>query len=123
MRVLVDSSVWINHIRAPEAALERLLAGGSVATHSFVIGELSLGHIKTREKVIASLAKLPRMPVVGHDELLLFVRANKLSGSGIGLVDAHLLASAKLDDAHFWTADRNAANIATRLGIRFVEER
>lgn len=123
MKVLVDSSVWINHIRTPEAALERLLTGGNVATHPFVIGELSLGHIRTREKVIASLAQLPRVPVVAHDELLLFVRANKLSGTGIGLADTYLLASAKLDGAQFWTADRNAANIATRLGIRFVVER
>jgi predicted nucleic acid-binding protein len=119
MRVLVDTSIWINHVRKSDPVLDGLLQEDRVVTHPFVIGELALGSIRSGDKVVANLLQLPCVSVVDQHELLVFIEAKKLSGTGIGFVDASLLASAAIAQVHFWTSDRNAAAIALRLDVAF----
>ena len=115
--ILVDTSVWVDHLRHGNAALAARLDTGEVLTHPFVIGELACGGARRRREILASLATLPQAPVASHDEVLAFVDAQKLSGSGIGWIDAHLLASTRLSGVNLWTLDRSLAAAAHRLGI------
>jgi hypothetical protein len=119
MRVLVDTSVWVDHLRRGEAHLVRLLDKGAVLCHPFVIGELACGNLKNRSSILAALQELTTAPMIGENEYLHFVEANRLFGLGIGFVDVHLLASALLADATLWTADKRLQKIATDLGIAY----
>jgi predicted nucleic acid-binding protein len=94
--ILVDSSVWIDHLRKTEPMLEALLLDGRVLVHPFVVGELALGNLRQRGTILDALLALPRSDAVTDEELLLFVDLHGLSGHGIGLVDAHLLAAVML---------------------------
>ena len=120
MRVLIDTSIWINHIRKRDAVLDILLLEGLALIHPFVIGELALGQFKNRENVLDHLQRMPKAIDVIEAELLHFIDRLKLFGTGIGLVDAHLLASAKIMQAQFWSADICAVAQARRLGIEYV---
>jgi len=115
--VLVDTSVWINHFRRSNDDLEYFLAQGSVSIHPFVIGELACGSLKNRDEVISLLSALPAVPVATHDEVMRFVDAAKLYGTGVGWIDAHLLASARLAHESLWSADRPLRLAAIRLGL------
>ena len=117
--VLVDTSVWINHLREGDRHLEKLLVEGDVACHTHVIGELACGNLKNREEIISLLQALPMTPVVEFDEYLFFIEQHQLSGKGIGFVDIHLLASATLDQVPLWTADKRLEDAATQLGLNF----
>jgi predicted nucleic acid-binding protein len=117
--VLADTSVWVNHWRRGIAAFGKLLSADTVAVHPFVIGELALGALHPRAQVLADLAKLRALPIAEHREVLELVERKNLAGSGIGWVDAHLLASAILGAARLWTLDRRMARVAERLGIAF----
>lgn len=115
--ILVDSSVWIDHLRGTDAMLARLLEMDRVLTHPFVIAELALGRLRQRELIIDSLRALPRAETATHDELLHFIERHELAGIGIGLVDAHLLASVALvPEATFWTRDRRLRVVAEKMG-------
>ena len=103
---LVDTSVWIQHLRHGSNDLRRLLGEGGVLCHPFIVGELSCGNIKNRFEVINLLQSLPAVLVAEHDEVMQFLHDNKLSGRGLGWIDLHLLASASLSRASFWTMDR-----------------
>jgi predicted nucleic acid-binding protein len=118
--VLVDTSVWIRFLanRMPYAAeLERLLERDEVAGHDFVYGELLIGDAGGRTQLLKSYDLIHRVPAVDHAEVATFVRSHKLHGRGIGWIDAHLLASALIADAHLWTADERLARLAGELGI------
>ncbi len=116
--ILVDSSVWIDHLRSANSTLADLLANGEVLSHPVVIGELALGHIKREDMIINKMSELPAAEIVEHHEALAFIRLNALGGSGIGYGDAHLLASARLTpDASLWTRDRSLLSAALRLGV------
>jgi hypothetical protein len=116
--ILVDSSVWIDHIRYGVAALEDLLQRNHVLSHPAVIGELALGRPRQEEKIIADMSELLPAEIADHDEVLHFIRRNSLGGSGIGYADAHLLASTQLTaDAALWTRDRRLLAAARRLGL------
>ena len=117
--MLVDTSVWVDHLRGDNATLTLLLARGEVVCHSFVVGELACGRLKNRKEVLALLTALPRARQADHDEVLVFVESHRLGGSGIGWVDAHLLASAKLSNVPLWTLDRRLSSVARslRLGV------
>ena len=91
--ILVDTSVWVDHLRAGEQGLEELLQHGRVLMHPFVIGELACGNLQNREMVLMLLHELPRAPVATDEEALLFIDRHRLYGLGIGYIDAHLLAS------------------------------
>jgi predicted nucleic acid-binding protein len=115
--VLVDTSVWIGHFRVTNLTLVRLLKETRVVVHRFVIGELASGQLAGRHEVLALLGKLPRLEPVSHAEALAFSEGNRLAGTGIGWVDVHLLASARLACASIMTADKALAKAARRLGL------
>lgn len=116
--ILVDTSVWIDHLRAGDAALVRLLETGRVLAHPYVIGELALGSLKNRDVVVSTLGDLPRVTVATDDEVLRFIGEQTLFGLGIGYVDAHLLAATRLTPgATIWTRDKRLAATAERLSL------
>ena len=116
--ILVDTSVWIDHLRADNAMLKRLLNGGRVLTHPLVIGELALGQMRQREIILAALSDLPRAEPATAGELLGFIDREVLFGRGVGYVDAHLLASVRLTaGAKLWTRDTTLRRVAEELGL------
>jgi hypothetical protein len=117
--VLVDTSVWIDHLRKSEARLHDLLLNDEVVTHPFVRLELALGSISHREKVLADLALLPHVPVAGTEELFGLLELRRLYRRGVGITDLHLTASALFDPSiKIWTRDRRLGEIADELRIR-----
>jgi hypothetical protein len=124
MTVLVDTSIWIDHFRRGDSRLVDLLDRGEVALHPFVLGELCLGHVPRIAEMMDDLTTLPSASVASTDEVLKFIRARKLPGTGIGYVDAHLLASAALmSETSVWTRDKRlfAAANSLSLAARFPE--
>jgi predicted nucleic acid-binding protein len=120
--VLVDTSVWIRFLanRMPYAAeLDRLLESDEAAGHDLVYGELLIGDPGGRTQLLNSYDLIHRVPDVGHAEATEFVRSHKLHGTGIGWIDAHLLASALVADTSLWTADEHLARLAGKLGIAY----
>jgi len=115
--MLVDTSVWIDHFRRQDAVLAALLEQAAVECHPFVTGELACGSLKRRQEIVALLQALPHVPVVEHDEALAFVERHRLSGTGIGWIDAHLLASTHLAHTTLWTRDRRLLSAARALGV------
>ncbi|VVE12478.1 type II toxin-antitoxin system VapC family toxin [Pandoraea cepalis] len=116
--ILVDTSVWIDHLRAGDATLVRLLETGRVLAHPYVIGELALGSLKNRDVVVSTLGDLPRVTVATDEEVLRFIGEQTLFGLGIGYVDAHLLAATRLTPgATIWTRDKRLAATAERLSL------
>lgn len=116
--ILVDTSIWIDHIRSSDPKLSDLLAEDRVAIHPFVIGEIGLGSIASRMQVLLALEKLPASTVAFESEVLSFIERYGLQGSGIGYVDAHLLVSTRLaDGGSLLTRDRRLRAVAERLGI------
>lgn len=116
---LVDTSVWVDHFRRGNDHLRYLLAEERVMGHRFVLGELACGHLRNRREILSLLAALPQAPVAGHDEALRFLEGAKLHGKGIGWIDIHLLASARISRARLWTLDRRLAREAERLSIGY----
>jgi predicted nucleic acid-binding protein len=117
--MLVDTSVWIDHFRYGNATLVALLEDDAVWCHPFVIGELACGRTSNRRRIRSLLEALPRPPEAEHREVLGFVERNGLAGSGIGWLDAHLMASARLAGVRVWTLDRPLHRVARRLGMGF----
>jgi predicted nucleic acid-binding protein len=116
--ILVDTSVWIDHLRRGDATLFGLLDSGQVLAHPFVIGEIAMGTLSQRADVLGGLRALPRATVAGDAEVLAFIERRSLSGLGIGYVDAHLLASTRLTpDASLWTRDLRLLGVAERMGL------
>lgn len=117
--ILVDTSVWIDHLRRPEARLQELLLNDEVVTHAFVRLELALGSIAHRETVLGDLALLPQVQVAETEELFGLLELRKLYRRGVGVTDLHLVASALFDrSVLIWTRDRRLGEIADELGIR-----
>jgi predicted nucleic acid-binding protein len=115
--MLVDTSVWINHFRRSDHDLEYLLDEGLVVTHPFVIGELACGSLAKRGQVLDLLNALPTVLVATADEVHALVDKHRLFGAGLGWIDAHLLASAKLSHQPLWTADRRLRSAAVKVGL------
>jgi len=115
--LVVDTSVWVDHLRHGNEDLASRLKAAEVHCHPFVIGEIACGNIARRKEIISLLGNLPQAPLADHDEVLAFVEVRGLAGSGIGWVDAHLLASAALARAPLWTLDSKLARVAARLGL------
>ena len=114
---LVDTSIWANHLRRADPALVRLLDEAQVFCHPYVIGELACGRLAQRHDVLKLLARLPRLAPVSDAEAMMFIEANDLAGSGVGWVDVHLLAAARLARVGLLTADKALKRAATRLGV------
>ena len=115
--VLVDTSVWIDHLRGRSGALAERLEQGEVLTHPFVCGELACGHLARRDEILSLLAQLPTAPAASHDEAMRLVTERQLSGKGLGWVDVHLLATALLAGVRLWTNDRALAAAAEQMGV------
>ena len=113
--MLVDTSVWVDHLRRGNATLRSRLEGGEVWCHSFVIGEIACGRLRNRIEILSFLEALPRVKEADHAEVLAFIERNDIAGSGIGWIDAHLLASARLSGVSLWTLDRRLAAISRAL--------
>lgn len=120
-RVLADTSLWIDHIAGKPTAIPDLLKRRRIALHPLVVGELAMGSLKNRSLFIRELKKLPSVAAASHSEVMAFVEWQELFGTGIGFVDAHLLASAKTTDKlTIATKDRRLASQAERLGLAFT---
>ncbi len=113
--VLVDTSVWIQHLRKGEPQLAELLEKATVLIHPFVLGELACGRLKNRGQFLSDLETLPEATVATQEETLELIHNRKLWGRGIGWIDAHLLASALLSNCRLWTLDQNLKTIADDL--------
>lgn len=118
--ILVDTSVWVDHLRAGDAHLAALLERDAVACHELVVGEIACGDLKKRKEVLGALSLLPRCEPASHDEVRFFIERHKLMGRGIGYIDVSLLAAATLSNARLWTRDRRLADIAAELGCGYA---
>jgi predicted nucleic acid-binding protein len=116
--ILVDTSVWIEHFRSTSPSLTELLGGGEVLGHPFVSGELALGNLRRRDDILRALRRLLQAIGASHREVLQFIDSEALFGRGIGYVDAHLLAAARLTvGSKLWTFDRRLQAVAAQLGL------
>jgi len=118
--ILVDTSVWIDHLRKGAPALAGLLEDGEVVMHPFVLGELACGILKNRGEVLQLLSDLPMAATATESEALRFIEDRGLMGRGIGYIDVHLLASTVLSATRLWTRDKSLAAVAADLGVAFV---
>ncbi len=118
--VIVDTSIWVAHLRQGSGHLRELLLDATVVCHPFIIGELACGNIKNREEILSLLQTLPMAPTVTLYELLYFIEQSGMMGKGIGFVDAHLLASAKLTGAPMWTSDKRMRSAAIELDVAYT---
>ena len=133
--ILVDTSVWIDHFRAADPQLAALLGQNQVLAHPCVIGEVALGSVKQRVQVLRHLNNLPAAIVATHNEVLafnehqdfvvrrhnevlVFIERHAIANTGVGYVDACLLASTALSPgAELWSRDKNLRASATRCGL------
>jgi predicted nucleic acid-binding protein len=115
--ILVDTSVWVEHLRTGNSQLEESLEAEQVLGHPFVVGEIALGNLKQRALVLKSLRNLPGAKTASDDEVFDLIERRRLHGLGIGYVDVHLLASTLLSDASLWTLDRRLHRAAIRIGV------
>jgi len=120
--VLVDTSVWIGHLRKTSCSLAGLLDDGEVAIHPFVIGELASGNLANRKEILSLLNSLPALQRLEDDEILFFIEQHSLAGRGLGLIDVHLLASSKMSEHPLWTTDKRLAATAEELGLGFGQQ-
>lgn len=115
--ILVDTSVWVEHLRRGLPRLATHLQDGEVLIHPWVIGELACGTLRNRQEVLELLQGLPAATVASEAEVLLLIERDHLMGRGIGYVDVHLLASARLSHCRLWTQDRRLAAVAEEQGL------
>jgi hypothetical protein len=118
--VIVDTSIWVSHLRQGSRQLEKLLMAAEVMCHPFIIGELACGNLKNRNEIISLLQSLPMAPTIEFDEFLFFIDRNHLMGKGVGFVDVHLLASAQLTGIPLWTADKRLKSAADQLQVTSI---
>ncbi len=114
--ILADTSVWVDHLRRSDPALRAALEANEICIHPMVIGELACGNLRNRT-ILTNLQLLPQATVATHEEALVMIEQNKLMGRGVGFVDVHLLASAKLSKATLWTRDKRLAAMAVEFGL------
>ena len=120
--ILVDTSVWVDHLRTGDAHLSAVLEGSNVAMHPMVLGELACGDLNDRETLLALWRNLPQLVAATDAEALFFLERNHLWGRGIGYIDVHLLASVSLNaEGRLWTRDRRLRETAEQLGLAHAE--
>lgn len=116
--ILVDTSVWVDHLRGADEALANLLNTAQVLSHPFVVGELACGNLRNRTEVLSLLQNLPQAPVARDAEVLFFIERHRLMECGIGYIDAHLLAAtALIGTARLWTRDKRLVKVAADLEL------
>ena len=117
--VLVDTSIWVSHLRTGEPHLKVLLQNGEVLCHPFIVGELACGQIKNRSEILTLLQALPIAKMAEHEEILRFIEIQHLMGVSLGLIDVYLLAAAFLSMAPLWTTDKRLKAMSERLNIDY----
>ena len=117
--ILVDTSLWVEHLRHGHRELASLLLKAEVVCHRFVIGELACGLIRNRKEVLSLLRSLPSAAEADHDEVMDFMERNQLMEKGLGLIDIHLMASAFLSGMPLWALDRKLRRESSRVGIAY----
>ncbi len=120
--VLVDTSIWIDHLQKGSQTLSGLLQKNQVILHPFVIGELACGNLSNRKEILSLLHALPLIGSVENDEVLFFLEKQRLYGKGLALVDLHLLASCVLHRCPLWTRDKRLNTEAMNMQLNFVPE-
>lgn len=121
--ILVDTNVWVDHLRQADQGMRQHLAAGNVTTHPMVVGELACGNLPRREQTLAQLRTLPGLKALDDEAVLAVIESNKLMGRGIGLVDAHLLGAVLAGPAgtQLWTRDRRLHKLADEAGVAYFE--
>ncbi len=117
--VLVDTSVWVAHLRGGNIGLEALLDDGHVVCHPFIVGELACGNLKNRSGILSLFQALPTAACAEHKEVMRFIEGHSLMGKGLGYLDIHLLASARLTGVPLWTLDRKLGMASSSLGLKY----
>jgi predicted nucleic acid-binding protein len=117
--ILVDTSVWVAHLRDGGVGLETLLEDGHVVCHPFIVGELACGNLANRSEILSLFSALPMAAHVEHEEVMVFIENYSLMGKGLGYVDVHLLASAMLSNVRLWTLDKRLSEVAEKLGLGY----
>jgi hypothetical protein len=121
--ILVDTSVWVDHLRTGDEGLAGLLERAEVFVHAFVIGELACGALRNRDQVLRLLSQMPRIVQATDPEVLHVIERHDLAGQGIGYIDAHLLASALLaSPTRIWTRDRRLREQAERMEVALAAD-
>ena len=118
--VLVDTSVWVTHLRKNEARLYHLLEEGAVSVHPFIVGELACGNLKNRKTIFQYLSYLPKVKQAQEEEVLGFLEVHELYGRGLAYVDVHLLVSAILSHTPLWTFDKELQTLARQFKISYI---
>lgn len=117
LMLLVDKSIWVDHLRQSDSLLSEALGQGLVVEHDWVIGELACGHIHNRDEVLALLQDLSHGPLATHQEVMTLIHREGLMGQGVSYVDVNLLASCRLGSLQLWTRDRRFKRLANSLVI------
>ena len=118
--ILVDTSIWIDHLQSGNEGLIALLNSSQVSMHTFVLGELACGNLRQRTEILTLLKDLPQATVAQDEEVLLFIEQHELMGKGIGYIDAHLLAASLLNsNTQLWTRDKRLSTLARKLNIEY----
>lgn len=121
--VLVDTSVWVDHLRRGDKRLAQLLVQNQVMMHPMIIGELACGNMQNRNELLALWQNLPAVKEATHGEAMYFLEHQQLMGKGIGYIDLHLLAAARLNgSARLWTRDIRLAQLANDIGSAFQHD-
>jgi predicted nucleic acid-binding protein len=117
--VLVDTSVWVEHLRSGNIGLENLLNEGHVVCHIFIVGELACGNLSNRSEILSLLEALPLANHAEHEEMMHLIENYSLMGKGLGYIDMHLLVSAALTKVPIWTLDRKLKEVSSKLGLEY----
>jgi hypothetical protein len=117
--VLVDTSVWVFHLRQGSEELQKLLYEGEVVCHPFIVGELACGNLKNRHEILTYLQSLPMTILAEDEEVLKFIENNQLMGKGLGYIDVHLIASAVLTSVLVWTLDKSLKKFTQKFNINY----
>ena len=117
--VLVDTSVWVSHLRDGNPGLEKLLNDGEVVCHPFIVVELACGNLKNRKEILTSLQSLPMTILAEDGEVLKFIENHQLMGKGLGYIDVHLMAAAVITDVPLWTFDKILDKLTKKIGISY----
>ena len=115
--ILVDTSVWVEHLRSGTIGLEALLNDGHVVCHPFIIGELACGNLKNRAEILSLLQELPMAIQADDEEVIQFIEDHQLMGKGLGFIDIHLMMSAMLTQVPLWTVDRRLHEVSLKLRL------
>ena len=117
--VLVDTSVWVEHLRSGNIGLENLLNEGHVVCHPFIVGELACGNLSNRAEILSLLQALPLADHAEHEEVMHFIENYSLMGKGLGYIDMHLIVSALLTEVPIWTLDKKLRAVSSKLGLEY----